>query len=58
MMIAEKEFITCNDASKAFFKTSGSEVKQLIEFKDAYHELQKEPNKEDVYAKVLQFIGS
>lgn len=30
----------------------------MIEFKGAFHELQKEPNKEDVQAKVLQFVGN
>ena len=29
----------------------------MIEFKDARHELQKEPMKNDIWAKVLQFVG-
>lgn len=29
----------------------------MIEFKNAFHELQKEPNKNEVHTKVLQFMG-
>lgn len=31
-------------------------MKEVIEFKDTYHELQKEPNKDEVHSKVLEFL--
>lgn len=36
---------------------TSSTIKEHVVFKDAYHELQKEPIKNDVTAKVLSFIA-
>jgi alpha-beta hydrolase superfamily lysophospholipase len=57
-MIAEKEFIVDNQAARLFFNKAGSHIKSIVEFKDAYHELQKEPNKDQVFTEALKFIGS
>jgi esterase/lipase len=48
MMLAEKEYLVGNSGAKVFHAKSGSTHKQLIEFKGSFHELQKEPNKDDV----------
>lgn len=56
-MLAEKEYLVGNHGAKVFHQLSGSKQKQLIEFKEAYHELQKDPNKDDVHMKVLAFMG-
>lgn len=34
----------------------GSQRKEIVEFKGCYHELHKEPNKEEINAKVLNFL--
>ena len=57
MLLAEKEMIVENEHSKLFHRLSGSTSKQMIEFKDARHELQKEPMKEDIWARTLYFIS-
>jgi len=38
-MLAEKEFIVCNGEARRILKKSGSEHNEIVEFKDAYHEL-------------------
>lgn len=57
MLLGEKEECVDNRAAKAFHNSSGSDIKQMIEFKDFRHELHKEPNKEELWVRVLQFIG-
>lgn len=58
MMHAEEEYLVNNKASKVVFEKLGSKVKDFIEFKGAYHELQKEPIKDLVHSKVLRFMKS
>lgn len=57
MLLGEKEECVDNRAAKAFHNSSSSDIKQMIEFKDFRHELHKEPNKEELWVRVLQFIG-
>ena len=56
-MQAEHEYLVGNEAAKALIMSSSSTHKEYALFKDAYHELQKEPMKVDVIAKALSFIG-
>jgi len=56
-MVAEKEYIVENNATRSLFAKTGSEDKEIVEFKDSFHELQKEPNKDEVHAKVLEFMS-
>ena len=57
-MLAEKEKVVDNDNAKAFHLKTNSSNKEMIIFKNAYHELQKEPQiKDEIYAKVLKFVG-
>lgn len=55
-MLAEKEFLVNNRDSRSAIGKAGSTHKEIVEFKDCYHELQKEPNKDEIHAKVLQFV--
>jgi alpha-beta hydrolase superfamily lysophospholipase len=52
-MLAEKEFLVNNKATRHLIHKAGSQIKEIVEFPNAYHELQKEPNKDEVHAKVL-----
>ena len=38
-MLAEKEFLVNNTQTRNFISKAGSEIKEVIEFKDTYHEL-------------------
>ena len=40
------------------FKKAGSSIKEEVLFRGAYHELQKEPEKNKLYAKVISFTYS
>jgi len=53
IMIAEKEAIVSNSGAKLFHQKSASKDKELVEFKDCFHELHKEPNKDEILSKVL-----
>jgi hypothetical protein len=55
-MLAEKEFLVNNPVTRNFISKAGSTTKEVIEFKDTYHELQKEPNKDEIMAKTLEFL--
>lgn len=37
---------------------AGSNDKHIVEFHESYHELQKEPNKDEIHAKVLEYCGT
>eukprot|EP00347_Sterkiella_histriomuscorum_P006574 403352255 len=56
-MLAEKEFLVNNRDTRKLVVKLGSTDKEIHEFKDAYHELQKEPIKDEVHTKVLQFAA-
>ena len=56
-MQAEHEYLVGNTASKELVMASSSSYKEYALFKDAYHELQKEPMKVDVIARALSFIA-
>lgn len=55
-MLAENEYLVNNKSNRVGFEKMGSEIKELIEFKGAFHELQKEPIKDQVHQKVMCFI--
>jgi len=56
-MYGEKDTIVCNEAIKNFYKKAGSQCKSIFMLKDAYHELQQEPNKEEVLRSVYEFLS-
>lgn len=56
-MQAEHEYLVGNKGSKDLVMATSSAVKEHVIFKDAYHELQKEPMRNEVTAKVLSFIA-
>lgn len=46
MMLAEHEYLVCNKSSRIDFEKMGSKIKEVVEFKTAFHELHKEPIKD------------
>lgn len=46
MMLAEREYLVDNETASLNFEKAGSKIKDLIVYKGAYHELQKEPIKD------------
>ncbi|CDW81614.1 alpha beta fold family protein [Stylonychia lemnae] len=54
-MLAEKEFLVNNKDARRILSQAGSQQNVIVEYKDCFHELQKEPNKDEIHAKVLQF---
>ena len=46
MMLAENEYLVNNSNNREDFDKMGSDIKELIEFKGAFHELHKEPIKD------------
>ena len=52
-MIAEKDYVVDNKGMKVFHAKSASKDKELYEFKDAFHELHKEPIRDEVLTKTL-----
>ena len=57
LLLAEKDRVISNSGSKSFHAKSGSTIKTVTVMKDSYHELQKEPNKDEFNAHVLRFIA-
>lgn len=57
LVLAEKEKVVDNSGAKIFHSKTSSKVKKLVTMKDSYHELHKEPNKNDFHKLVLQFFG-
>ena len=59
MMLADHEYLVNNKVNEQIFSKVGSKRKELVVFREALHELQKEPNvKDEVHAKCLQFMAS
>ena len=56
LMMAEHEHLVNNKRSEECFDRAGSFIKEKVVFKGAYHELQKDLQKDKVHARVLQFI--
>jgi len=56
LMMAEHEQLVSNKTSEECFDKAGSFIKEKVVFKDAYHELQKDLQKDKVHARVLHFI--
>lgn len=46
MMLAENEYLVCNKTSRSDFEKMGSKIKEVVEYKGAFHELHKEPIKD------------
>lgn len=57
MVLAEKEAIVSNKASKAWRDKTKSKVKKLKLMPGAYHELTKEPNNHVLFEEALKFMG-
>lgn len=58
-MIGEKEKVVDNEGAQVFHSKTPSGVGHLHEFKNAFHELQKEPHiKEELHMRVLDFMSS
>ena len=57
MVLAEKDHIVSNRASKAWRDKTKSKIKTLKLVPGAYHELAKEPNNDALFEASLKFIG-
>jgi len=53
----EKDRLTSYDSSEELVENSGSNVK-FIGFKDAYHEIHNEPEKEELLRNIFDWINS
>ena len=53
----KKDRLTSYDSSEKLVENSGSNVK-FIGFKDAYHEIHNEPEKEELLKKIINWINS
>lgn len=57
MVLAEKDYIVNNRASKAWRDKNKSKIKMLKLIPGAYHELAKEPNNDVLFESALNFMG-
>ena len=56
LMMAEHEQLVSNKTSEECFDKAGSFIKEKVVFKDAYHELQKDLQKDKDHARVFHLI--
>ena len=57
MVLAEKDHVVNNKASRAWRDKTRSKIKTLKLIPGAYHELAKEPNNDALFESALRFMG-